>query len=517
MRFANIITPLKRRAKLIFFNNGKSRFPSVNRALQAGDSVLQIKVFLPQTQRVKKERKIIEDVQITGISSDGRGIAKPDGKVLFAELAVPGDTIDFIVNRSKKSYAEGEIAKLKVASALRQAPTCSHFGVCGGCKWQHVTYAEQLKFKQEIVEDAFRKIGKVEFPPIPKVAGCSNDFYYRNKLEFAFTDRRWLTDEEIQTGKTYEHRNGLGFHVPGSFSGVIDVEKCYLQGGLSNEIREAVRSFALQNNYTFFNLKEQSGLLRNLMIRTSTTGETLVLLSFYENDEEKIERLLNYVQQMFSITSLQYVVNPKRNDTIYDLPVNVYAGKDHIIERLGNYQFKIGPKSFFQTNPEQAKKLYDITKDFAQLTPDDVVYDLYTGVGSIAIYVSDSCKQVSGIEQIEDAIKDAKENAKLNNVSNCNFYAGDVRMVLKEDFIASNGKPDVVITDPPRAGMHDDVVSTLLQLEAPAIVYVSCNAATQARDIQLLSDKYSLTRIQPVDMFPHTTHIENVARLELKK
>lgn len=451
------------------------------------------------------------------MASDGRGIAKPDGKVLFAELAVPGDIIDFIVNRSKKSYAEGEIAKLKNASPLRQQPECSHFGVCGGCKWQHVQYKEQLKFKQEIVEDAFRKIGKVEFPPIPEVAACNNDFYYRNKLEFAFTDRRWLTEAEIESGKTYPHRNGLGFHVPGSFSGVIDIEKCYLQGGLSNEIREAVRNFALQNNYTFFNLKEQAGLLRNLMIRTSTTGQTLVLLSFFENDGEKIERLLSYVNQTFSISSLQYVVNPKRNDTIYDLPINVFSGKDHIIETLGAYSFKIGPKSFFQTNPEQAKKLYDITKEFAMLKPADIVYDLYTGVGSIAIYVSDACKQVTGIEQIEDAIRDAKENAALNSVTNCNFYAGDVRMVLKEEFIATNGKPNVVITDPPRAGMHEDVVATLLQLESPAIVYVSCNAATQARDIQLLSEKYSVTRIQPVDMFPHTTHIENVARLELKK
>jgi 23S rRNA (uracil1939-C5)-methyltransferase len=466
---------------------------------------------------VKKERKIIEDVTITAIASDGRGISKPDGKVLFAELAVPGDVIDFAVNRSKKSYAEGTIEKLKTPSAIRQQPACSHFGVCGGCKWQHVLYGEQLNFKREIVEDAFRKIGKVEFPAIPEVLGCKNDFYYRNKLEFAFTDRRWLTDEEVQSGKTYEHRNGVGFHVPGSFSGVIDVERCYLQGGLSNEIRDAVRKFALDNHYTFFNLKEQSGLLRNLMIRTTTTGETLVLVSFYENDEKKISSLLDFIHQTFTLTSLQYVVNHKRNDTIYDLPVNVYHGKDHIIERLGNYNFKIGPKSFFQTNPEQAKVLYDVAKDFAMLKPDDVVYDLYTGVGSIAIYVSDACKSVSGIEQIEDAIKDAKENAKLNSVSNCSFYAGDVRMVLKEDFIAANGKPDVVITDPPRAGMHEDVVNTLLQLEAPAIVYVSCNAATQARDIQLLAEKYAVTKIQPVDMFPHTTHIENVARLELKR
>lgn len=451
------------------------------------------------------------------MASDGRGIAKPDGKVLFAELAVPGDVIDFAVHRGKKSYAEGIIEKLKAPSPLRTTPRCSHFGVCGGCKWQHIQYAEQLNFKREIVADAFRKIGKVDFPEIPQVTGCADNYFYRNKLEFAFTDRRWLTDEEVKSRVEYEHRNGLGFHVPGSFSGVIDIEHCYLQGEPSESIRSAVKDFALNNNYTFFNLKEQAGLLRNLMIRTASTGEVLVLLSFYENHEPKIEALLSYLTQTFpSITSLQYVINHKRNDTIYDLPVSVYAGKDHIIERLGTYRFKIGPKSFFQTNPAQAKVLYDIAKEFAALKPTDVVYDLYTGVGSIAVYVSDACKTVTGIEQIEDAIRDAKENAQINNVTNCNFFAGDVRMVLKEDFITANGKPDVVITDPPRAGMHEDVVNTLLQLEAPAIVYVSCNAATQARDIQLLSEKYAVTKVQPVDMFPNTTHIENVARLELK-
>lgn len=466
----------------------------------------------------EREKKVLEDIVITSISSDGRGIAKPEGKVLFAEMAVPGDIIDFNVQRSKKSYSEGTIEKLKTASDLRTEPTCSHFGVCGGCKWQHVRYEEQLKFKYEIVADAFRKIGKVDIPELPPVMGAPSDLYYRNKLEFTFTDRMWLTDEEIRSGTVYEHRNGLGFHVPGSFSGVIDVKRCYLQGDPSNDIRNAVKEFALKNGYTFFNLKYQNGLLRNLMVRTASTGETLVLISFYENDEEKINALLNYVKETFpAITSLQYVVNSKKNDTIYDLSIRVFNGKDHIIEKLGDYQFKIGPKSFFQTNSAQAKNLYDITKEFAMLKPDDVVYDLYTGVGSIAIYVSGDCKRVTGIEQVEDAIKDANINAGLNNITNCTFYAGDVRMVLKEDFIAANGKPDVVITDPPRAGMHEDVVKTLLELEAPAIVYVSCNAATQARDIQLLSEKYTVTKIQPVDMFPHTTHIENVARLELKK
>ena len=452
------------------------------------------------------------------MSSEGKGIAKLDGKVIFTEMAVPGDVVDVEVRKSKKSFSEGVIRELKTPSHLRIKAQCSHFGVCGGCKWQHISYDEQLKFKKKIVADAFERIGKIDYPALPDTIGCKENFYYRNKLEFAFTDRRWLTEEEIKTETVFEHRNAVGFHVPGSFSGVIDVEHCYLQADPSNAIRLSIKEFALKNGYAFFNLKDQAGLLRNLMIRSTSIGELLVLISFYENNEEKIEALLKYVSEQFpSVTSLQYVVNAKRNDTIYDQETIVYKGKDHIIEQLGNYRFKIGPKSFFQTNSVQAKTLYDITKDFAGLQKDDVVYDLYTGVGSIALYVSDSCKRVVGIEQIEEAISDAKENANLNNVNNCSFYAGDVRMVLKEEFIAANGKPDVVITDPPRAGMHEDVVRTLLQLEAPKIVYVSCNAATQARDLQLLSEKYEVRRVQPVDMFPHTTHIENVVLLILKK
>ncbi len=465
----------------------------------------------------ERERKILKDLAITDMSSEGKGIAKLDGKVIFAERAVPGDVADVEIRKSKKSFAEGVIAELKTASSLRVKPECSHFGVCGGCKWQHINYAEQLKFKKKIVEDAFERIGKIDFPQMPDVIGCEENFFYRNKLEFAFTDRRWLTEEEINSGETFEHRNALGFHVPGSFSGVIDIEKCFLQADPSNQIRIAVKEFALKKGYTFFNLKDQNGLLRNLMIRISAIGEILVLVSFYENDEAKREALLAFLANEFpQITSLQYVVNSKRNDTIYDQDTKVYKGKDHIIEQLGTYKFKIGTKSFFQTNSVQAKKLYDITKEFAALKSKDVVYDLYTGVGSIALYVSDSCKRVVGIEQIEAAIEDAKENAKLNSVSNCSFYAGDVRMVLNPDFISANGKPDVVITDPPRAGMHEDVVKTLLQLEAPKIVYVSCNPATQARDLQLLSEKYEVKRVQPVDMFPHTTHIENVVLLSLK-
>ncbi len=475
-------------------------------------------IFTAKVVALKKEKKIIEGVKVETVSSDGRGISRLDGKVIFTDFAVPGDVIDISIHRSKKSYSEGRIDKIQSASFLRTQPRCSHFMVCGGCKWQQVKYEEQLSFKKQIVEDAFRKIGKVDFDSIPDVIGCENDYYYRNKLEFAFTDRKWITDEEVQAGIAFEHRNGVGFHVPGSFSGVVDVDHCFLQPDPSNQIRIAIKEFALENGYTFFDLKNQKGLLRNLLIRITSTGEILVLISFYEKKEEKIFQLLGFVQEKFpEITALQYVINPKRNDTIYDLPVSVFYGKSYITEMLGDYSFKIGPKSFFQTNSLQAKVLYDIVKDFAQLREADVVYDLYTGVGSIGLYVSDKCKKVVGIEQIEEAIIDAKENALLNKVQNCEFYAGDVRMILKDEFMATHGKPDVVITDPPRAGMHEDVVKTLLALEAPAIVYVSCNAATQARDLQLLSEKYTVTRIQPVDMFPHTTHIENVVRLQLKK
>lgn len=465
----------------------------------------------------ERAKKILSNITITDISSEGMGIARVDGKVIFTEKAVPGDVVDIEVRKSRKNFSEGVITELKLASPLRVPPVCTHFGVCGGCKWQHITYEQQLLFKKKIVEDAFARIGKIESATIPHVLGCEDSFFYRNKLEFAFTDRRWLTEEEIASGENFDNRHALGFHVPGSFSGVVDIEKCWLQADPSNQIRTAVKNFALKNKYTFFNLKQQTGLLRNLMIRTSSTGEVLALVSFFENDSEKIEALLNFMSENFpEITSLQYVVNPKRNDTIYDLEIQVYKGEAYIVEKLGNYRYKIGAKSFFQTNSAQANELYDITKNFAGLNPSDVVYDLYTGVGSIAIYISDACKRVVGVEIVPAAIEDAKANANLNGVTNCVFYAGDMRMVLNTDFIAQNGKPDVVITDPPRAGMHEDVVKTLLTLQAPKLVYVSCNTATQARDIQLLSDKYEVQKVQPVDMFPHTTHIENVALLTLK-
>ncbi|MCW3128397.1 MAG: putative methyltransferase [Bacteroidetes bacterium] len=465
---------------------------------------------------MRKEPKLIENVPITAMASKGTGIGKVEGKVYFIERAVPGDVIDATITTDKKKYAEGHIANLITPSEHRTEPVCEHFGTCGGCKWQHIKYEEQLTYKTQIVEDALIRIGKLTIPEVKPIIGTASPYFYRNKLEYSFTDRRWLQQAEIDGGEEFDRR-GLGFHIPGSFMMVLDIKKCWLQADPSNAIRLATRDYALANDYTFFNLKTQEGLLRTMMIRTTSLGEIMVLVMFTEQDEEKITALLDHLAEQFpQITSLQYVINNKRNDTIYDLPTYVHQGKDHIVEQLGDYKFKVNPKSFFQTNSDQAKVLYDVAKEFADLKPTDVVYDLYTGVGSIAIYVSALCKNVVGIEQVEAAIEDAHENAELNGVTNCDFYAGDVRMMLKPDFIKKHGKPNVVVTDPPRAGMHEDVVKALLELEAPRIVYVSCNPATQARDLELLAAKYDIKKIQPVDMFPQTTHIENVAVLELR-
>ncbi|HEY0261652.1 MAG TPA: 23S rRNA (uracil(1939)-C(5))-methyltransferase RlmD [Chitinophagales bacterium] len=464
----------------------------------------------------RKAPKLIENVTISDMASEGTGIVKLDGKVYFIKGAVPNDVADILVTKNKSKYAEGELATLHKPSEKRVKPSCDYFGTCGGCKWQHIDYAAQLEFKTQIVRDALERIGKIDIQEMKPILGCEESFFYRNKLEFGFTDRRWLTNEEVASGAEFDRR-GVGFHVPENFAGVLDIEKCHLQGGFSNELRNAIRTFAKEDNLSFFNLRSQEGFLRNLLVRNTSIGETLVLLAVAENNLEKIELLMQFIEQKFpQITSLQYVINQKRNDTIYDLTPVVWKGKDHVIEMLGGNRFKIGAKSFFQTNSKQAEHLYAVAKEMAELKPSDNVYDLYTGVGSIAMYVSDSCKKVTGIEQVEEAIIDAKENTKLNNIENCTFYAGDVRMILNDEFIVKHGKADVIITDPPRAGMHDDVVKTLLESGCPRIVYVSCNPATQARDLQLLSEKYTITAIQPVDMFPQTTHIENVVRLDLK-
>jgi len=462
------------------------------------------------------KKQIIEQVSVTGISAEGFGIGKlEDGKVVFVPYTAIGDEAIVKVTKSKKSYAEGVLLELVKPSEIRRVPTCIHFGLCGGCKTQHIPYTEQLRIKSKTVRDAFERIGKVALPEINAIIGCENEFNYRNKLEFGCTNRKWLTNEELETIGDGERR-GIGFHIPGSFSGILDIEHCYLLDA-SNKIRLAIRDFALQHNYSFYNIKDKVGLLRNVLVRTTSTNEMLVLVSFIEDDKKRVSALMSFIEATFpEITSLQYVINPKLNDTIYDLHPVVVKGNPFITEQLGNYKFQLGPKSFFQTNSHQAKLLYDVTKNFAGLTGTENVYDLYTGVGSIAIYVSDACKQVVGIEQIDAAIVDAKENAKLNNVSNTHFYTGDVRMILNEALLQRHGKPDVIITDPPRAGMHEDVVKTLLEAEVKRLVYVSCNAATQARDAALLDEKYRVAKMQPVDMFPQTMHIENVALMELR-
>ncbi len=457
-----------------------------------------------------------EKVEIIDVSSEGMGIAKIEQRVIFVKKAMAGDVVVLKNIKKKKKFIEADIAEIVSPSAARIEPVCKHFGVCGGCKWQYIRYDEQKKYKHKIVKDALERIGKIEVGEMLPIVGCEQSLGYRNKLEFAFTDRKWLTNEEIESGEDFDRR-GVGFHVPESFSGVVDILHCHLQADLSNQIRLAAKHFAMENDFVFFDLKNQTGFMRNLMVRITSIGEILVLFSFGENDKEKIKSILDFILMKFPmITSLQFVINPKRNDTIYDLSPVVFFGTPQIKEKLGDYYFYLGPKSFFQTNTAQANKLYAITKDFAGIEKNDIVYDLYTGVGSIAIYVSDACQKVVGVEQIEEAINDAKENAKLNEIQNTAFYAGDVRMVLNPDFIAKNGRPNVVISDPPRAGMHQDVIDTLLELAAPKIVYVSCNPATQARDLQLLSEKYFVGKSQAVDMFPQTTHIENVVLLRLK-
>ena len=464
----------------------------------------------------RRKNRTLEGLQVEAMSSEGKGIAKHNGKVIFVEQAVPGDVVDIRLTRKRKGFENGIITNLVKESDLRVEPFCQHFADCGGCKWQYLPYEKQLEYKQQIVEDAFNRIAKVDIGKIHPIAGADKTQYFRNKLEFTFSNKRWLTPAEVTESDEIKERNAVGFHVPGMFDKVLDIDHCYLEKEPANAIRNAVREYAIKNGLEFFDIREQHGLLRNLTIRRTTLDETLVLFSFFREDEA-IEPLLKYIDAQFpEITALQFVINPKKNDTIYDLSIQTYKGVDFIHEELGDYKFKIGPKSFFQTNSYQAKKLYDITKDFAQLEKTDTLYDLYCGVGSIGIYLSDQCERLTGIEQIEEAVTDAKENAKLNNVQNAGFTAGDVKDILSAEFQEKYGKPDVVVTDPPRAGMHTDVVNSLLALAAPRIIYVSCNPATQARDIALLSEKYRVVEMQAVDMFPHTTHIENVARLELK-
>ncbi len=445
-------------------------------------------------------------------------MAKVNELVIFVPYVVPGDVVDLQVKRKKNHYAEAVAVKFHEKSPLRTEPFCSHFGVCGGCKWQCLSYEEQLKYKQKQVFDNLTRIGKVELPEFRPILGSGKTRFYRNKLEFTFSNKRWLTEEEVKQDVKYDQMNAVGFHIPGAFDKVLAIDKCWLQDDISNQIRNAVRDYAYAHNFPFFNLRTQEGLLRNIMIRTSSTGELMVVLQCKVTDDEgrrKMEEILQFMADSFpQITSLMYVINNKCNDTIGDLDVEVFKGNDHIFEEMEGLRFKVGPKSFYQTNSEQAYNLYKVAREFAGLTGNELVYDLYTGTGTIANFVARKARKVVGIEYVPEAIEDAKVNSALNGIDNTLFYAGDMKDILTNDFIAEHGRPDVIITDPPRAGMHNDVIDVILAAEPKRIVYVSCNPATQARDLQLLDGKYKVTAVQPVDMFPHTHHVENVVQLE---
>ena len=466
--------------------------------------------------KIKKPNKIVAGVEIIDTSSEGKAVAKIDDLVAFVEGAVPGDICTIQISRIKKKFAEAKLITLEKPSSERIDAICSHFGTCGGCKWQHLNYDSQLKYKQKHVSDALKRIGKVEVRNFKPIIGAKEIYNYRNKLEFTFSAKKWLTKEEISSGKEF-NRNALGFHIPGLFDKIIDIETCYLQKDPSNAIRNEVRDFALKNEFSFFDIKEKHGFLRNLLIRTTNKGELMVLFSFFREEKENREELLNHVKNKFlQITSLLYIINPKGNETFHDLDVHCYHGRDYIIEEMEGLQFKIGPKSFFQTNSDQAYELYKVAREFAGLSGNELVYDLYTGTGSIACFIASKAKKVIGIEYVEAAIEDAKENAKINDINNAFFYAGDMKDLLTKDFIDKNGMPDVIITDPPRAGMHEDVIKVINEIKAKKIVYVSCNPSTQARDLAALSGNYKVSAIQPVDMFPQTHHIETVALLELQ-
>jgi len=466
----------------------------------------------------RKRRHIqLQNVQITGIADKGRAVGKTeDGRVVFVEGVAPGDVVDVQTNRKKKGVFFGYPIDFKEFSLDRVDPFCPHFELCGGCKWQHLTYEAQLRHKQKVVEDAILRIGRVEVEEFQPILPALQQTYYRNKLEYSFSSKRWLTREEIESGISNEE-DVLGFHKAGAFDKIIDIEHCFLQPDPSNDLRNRIRIIAKEQGLSFYDAKANTGFMRNMIIRISSIGEIMLIMAFKENDKEKYKPLLDQILEDFpQINSLFYCINPKVNDFLMDLEMVLYEGKSHIEEHLGDVRFNVGPKSFFQTNTMQGKRLYDTVVEFADLKGKENVYDLYTGLGSIALYVAKNCKQVVGIEEIAPAIEDAKNNAKLNNIENTTFYAGDVKDILTAEFARKHGKADVLITDPPRAGMHPDVVKMLLQLEVPRIIYVSCNPATQARDLNVLSEKYKVLKVRPVDMFPHTHHMESVALLELK-
>jgi 23S rRNA (uracil1939-C5)-methyltransferase len=466
----------------------------------------------------RKELPLLEKVRITDIGAEGNALARVDNLVVFVPMLIPGDVVDIKVIKKRKKYLEGRVIKFHEYSADRIEPRCIHFGVCGGCKWQHLPYKLQLKYKEKQVKDNLTRIGKIELPVINSIIGSSEEFLYRNKLEYTFSDKRWLTKEEVNSGNLYEKENALGFHIPGLFDKVLDIKECHLQPEPSNSIKNAVREYSLRNNLQFFDLREQKGFLRNLVIRNSLEGKVMVIAVFFHDDTSGREGLLDFLASEFpQITSLMYVINSKRNDSLNDQEPILYKGDNHLVEEMDGLKFRIGPKSFYQTNTKQAIELYRIAKEFAGLTGEETVYDLYTGTGTIANFIAASAEKVIGIEYVDEAVNDAKINTEINNIHNAFFFAGDMKDVLSEKFLEENGKPDVIITDPPRAGMHEDVIAIIIKAAPGKIVYVSCNPSTQARDILLLSQDYQVTRVQPVDMFPHTHHVENVVLLIRKQ
>lgn len=470
--------------------------------------------------RKKKTLPIVQNIEIIDIAAEGKAIAKLDNMVIFVPFVVPGDIVDLQLSRRKKNYAEGRPIRFEKYSDIRIDAFCEHFGICGGCKWQILPYDEQLKYKQKQIEDNLVRIGKIELPGISKILGSEKTTFYRNKLEFTFSNKKWLTQEQLDSGVSFEdlNMNALGFHIPGCFDKVLDINKCWLQDDISNKIRNFVREYCFEKGYSFFDLRNRGGLMRTLIVRTSTTGELMLIVVFYDDEPTQREDLLSAIQKEFpQITSLLYIINQKANDTITDQEVLVWSGNNHIFEQMEGLKFKIGPKSFYQTNSEQAYNLYKITRDFAGLSGSELVYDLYTGTGTIANFVARQAKKVIGIEYVEDAIQDAKVNSSINDINNTLFYAGDMKDILTLDFVNEHGKPDVIITDPPRAGMHDDVINAILFANPERIVYVSCNPATQARDLSLLDSAYKVEQVQPVDMFPHTHHVENVVLLTRKE
>jgi len=465
--------------------------------------------------RGRQNKPVYEGVTITDIGSEGKAIARVNDVVVFTTHVIPGDIVDLQVTKKRTKYMEARVIRVVSESPDRVAAFCEHFEVCGGCKWQFLPYEKQLYYKQKQVADQLQRIGRIELPVITPILGSAKTTFYRNKLEFGFSNKRWLTHEEIGTELEITDMNALGFHIPGLFDKIIDINKCWLQDDPANQIRNFIRKQANEDGLEFFDRRIQSGLLRNIIIRSSTTGELMLIVCFFREEKEKREKLMDAIASEFpQITSLMYVINGKGNDTITDQDILVYKGNDYILEEMEGLKFKIGPKSFYQTNSEQAYELYKIARDFAGLKGDEVVYDLYTGTGTIANFIARNVKKVVGIEYVPEAIEDAHVNSELNGITNTSFFAGDMKKILNSEFIARNGHPDVIITDPPRAGMDEDVIKTILEAAPEKVVYVSCNPATQARDLALMDEMYKVTRIQPVDMFPHTHHVENVVLLE---